>query len=248
MFFYADGKPLDGTVLDKPFSLSVFDYTITIINKTSIQLLPHGINPKGEIISITKAEDEAVTDYFADKHSGELSEPISILVGRTTVAIRVTEDSEEPDMVVYRFVINNNATPIEITDISSDRDAVREGEKIVVNATIEGGLRGNYDYRWTSVPSSLLAGASESQITSPTLSFSIPADFVPRNASRRDALIKVTVADGLSMDSTNKAITVIKANNGHQRFATVVTTSTISIETVASDPDGDGLGVNFDRL
>ncbi|MCY4343649.1 MAG: hypothetical protein OXE83_08785 [Gammaproteobacteria bacterium] len=245
LFFFVDNEPLNLELLNKSFSFSTLSgYVIDLQNNALIELLPYGINTRGESISIFRAGDTPRIDYFENKRSGELSNPIFISRGASTLTIVVRDTPEDTDPVTYTFTVNNDITTVEVTDITSNFRMLEEGELLSLAATVSGGARLNYSYRWTANPSELLDGVSDMDITSPTLSFSVPPDFVSREASTRSAVITLTVEDNLSASSATETVIIEKADNGNRRFTATVTTSEISIGTVASDPDGDGT-VNY---
>ena len=241
LFFFVDGEPLDMSLLNKPFSFSVFSgYVINLENKASMGLLPYGINARGQSISIFRTGDTPRTDYFRDKRSGELSDPIRISRGASVLTIVVGDAPGDPDPVTYSFTVNNDVTTVEITDLTSNATMLEEGETINIEAAVSGGARLNYRYQWTAEPAELLAGVSNADITSPTLSFSIPPDFVSLEATTRSAMIILTVRDNLSESRATETVVIEKVDNGARLFMTTVTTSEISIVPVASDPDGNG--------
>ena len=243
IFFFA-GDVLDELPLNLAFSSSVFDYTLSIANEPSIRLLPYGLNARSETISIIRDGDEADIDYFAGKRSGELSEPIPILERMTNLAVSVGDSADDPDPITYRFTINNETAAIEVTDIISDVTMVQEEETISLSATVGGGIAGNSRYIWSAEPQSLLANVATADITSPTLSFIVPADFVSRQLTTQSVVIRLTATDGLSESSATRTVTIEKVNNGDPSFTVMVTTSTISVQTIADDPDGVGT-VNY---
>ena len=235
LLFFTNSSPV---TLNKPFSLSILSgYTIDLINKTMLELLPYGINPRGEFISITLVGDTASTNYFIDKHSGERSLPITLAEGESVLTVSVGTDSIDTDLVAYSITVNNTASPVKITSINVVPDPVNEGP-ISLSATVAGGDPSIHSYHWTSVPEDFLAGQTG---TSATLSFNIPNDFVPSGDASRDVIIKLTVGDVFSQDSAVTTVTIVRTDNGEPSFTETETSSTISIEVVAgSDPDGDG--------
>ncbi len=243
LFFFVDGEPLDMSLLNKPFSFSVFSgYVINLENKALIELSPYGLNARGQSISIFRMGDTPRRDYFDEKHSGELSEPIRIPRGRSVLTIVVGDAPGDPDPVTYSFTVNNEVTTVEITDLTSNATMLEEGETINIEATVSGGARLNYRYQWTAEPAELLGRVSNADITSPTLSFSIPPDFVSLEATTRSAMIILTVRDNLSESRATETVVIEKVDNGARLFMTTVTTSEINIATVADDPDGNGDG------
>ncbi len=234
LLFFVDSRP---ETANKPFSLSIFsDYTINVVNKTMIELLPYSINPQGASISILKTGDS--TDYFTGKRSGELSMPIPLSEGVSILTIVVGNDPTDTNPVTYSVTVNNPISAIEITSIIG-ADTVDEGDPVNLTATITGGDSDIYRYRWTSEPETLLAGET---VTNANLSFNAPIRFVPRDDTDRDVVIKLIVGDGFVETSATKTLTIRKVDNGGPGFTTTVTISMISIEAIVegSDPDGDG--------
>ncbi len=234
LLFFVNSNP---ETANKPFSPSIFSgYTINVVNKTMIELLPYSINPQGASISILKIGDS--TDYFMGKRSGELSMPIPIAEGVSTLTIVVGNDPTDTNPVTYSVTVNNPISAIEITSIIG-ADTVDEGDPVNLTATITGGDINTYRYRWTSDPETLLAGET---VTNANLSFNAPIRFVPRDDTDRDVVIKLIVGDGSVETSARKTLTIRKVDSGEPSFTVTVTVSMISIEAIVegSDPDGDG--------
>ncbi len=239
LLFFANGNP---AILNNPFSFSILSgYRIDLINKTMLELLPYGINPRGESISIIRVGDTPSTDYFMEnsmrKSSGERSLPIMIEEGEAMLTISVgTNPDDTTPPVAYSVTVNNIISPIEITSINIP-DRVNEGP-ISLSATVTGGDPSLYSYQWTSVPEDFLDGQP---VTDATLSFSIPNDFVPSGDADRDVIIGLTVGDVFVQDSAMTTVTIVRTDNGGPRFTEMETLSNIRIGAVAgSDPDGDG--------
>ena len=238
LLFFANGNP---AILNNPFSFSILSgYRIDLINKTMLELLPYGINPRGESISIIRVGDTPSTDYFMEnsvrKSSGERSLPIMIAEGESILTISVGTNSIDTDPVAYSVTVNNIINPIQITSINIP-DRVNEGP-ISLSATVTGGDPSLYTYQWTSDPEDFLDGQL---VTDATLSFSIPNDFVPSGDAGRDVIIRLIVGDAFVQDSAMTTVTIVRIDNGRPRFTEMETVSTISIEAVSgSDPDGDG--------
>ena len=238
LLFFANGNP---AILSNPFSFSILSgYRIDLINKTMLELLPYGINPRGESISITRVGDTPSTDYFMEnsvrKSSGERSLPIMIAEGESILTISVGTNSIDTDPVAYSVTVNNIINPIQITNINVP-DRVNEGP-ISLSATVTGGDPSLYSYQWTSDPEDFLDGQP---FTDATLSFSIPNDFVPSGDAGRDVIIRLIVGDAFVQDSAMTTVTIVRTDNGEPRFTAMETVSNIRIGAVAgSDPDGDG--------
>ena len=215
---------------DPPFSLSILSYAVNVENTNTIELLPYGINPQNESIAIRRVGDPD-TDY--SEGSGERSLPIPLSGGASTLEIVVgTIDS-----VTYRITVTNTVDQVVVEEIIAP-DTVSEEDAISLSATVTGGARTAYRYRWTSTPTAFLAGQDR---TAATLSFNVPADFVSRDATGRDVEITLTVGDGLTNSRATRTVTVTKADNGQPSFTETVTVSSISIAIVpGSDLDGDG--------
>ena len=206
-----------------------------------LELLPYGINPRGESISITQVGDTPSIDYFMEnsmrKSSGERSLPITLAEGESILTISVGTNPADTDPVAYSVTVNNIISPIEITSINVAPDPVNEGP-ISLSATVAGGDPSLYTYQWTSDPEDFLDGQP---VTDATLSFDIPNDFVPSGDASRDVIVALTVGDVFVQDSAMTTVTIVRTDNGGPRFTEMETVSMISIQAVAgSDPDGDG--------
>ena len=236
LFFVGD----DAVALNPPFSLSVLNYTVNVENANTIELLPYSINPQGESIAIRRVGDQVATDYFMGKRSGGRSSSIPLPGGESTLEIVVGTDSDDMSSVTYSITVTNTVNRVVVEEIIAP-DRVSEGDTISLSATVMGGARAVYRYRWTSDPVAFLDGLAEQDRTAATLSFSVPIDFVSRDATGRDVKITLTVGDGLTSSSATRTVTVVKVDNGVPSFTETVTVSSISIDIVPeSDADGDG--------
>ena len=222
---------------DPPFSLSVLSYTVNVENTNTIELLPYGINPLGESITITRVGDTENTDYFRGRLRGEQSLPIPLPGGVSTLEIVVGTDSDDMSSVTYSTTVTNTVNRVVVEEIIAP-DRVSEGDAINLSATVMGGALAGYVYQWTSDPAAFLAGQDR---TTATLSFNVPTDFVSRDDDSQDVKITLAVNDGFTNSSATQTVTVAKADNGQPSFTETVTVSSISIDIVpGSDADGDG--------
>ena len=236
LLLFADGNP---ATLNEPFSPSIFTgYTIDIVNKRELELVPYALNPLSDFISITV--NTTTTDFFMGKRSGEQSLPIPLEVGELRLTISVGTGPDDA-LIDYRVIANVTTSEINITSISPEM--INEGDSVSLSATVTGGDSNLYNYRWSVTPASLIARRDR---RAATLSLDMPADFVPREDNSRDVRIELRVRDGFSSDldgNASKTITINKIDNGEPDFAVTVTESEISITGIeaGSDPDGDGM-------
>ncbi len=230
----------NAVALNPTFSLSGLGYTVGVESANTIELLPYGINPQGESIAIGRVGEQTATDYFEGKRSGERSLPIPLPGGTSTLAVVVGTDPDDMSSVTYRITVTNTVDQVVVEEIIAP-DRVSEGDAISLSATVMGGARAVYRYRWTSDPVAFLDGLAEQELAAAMLSFNVPTDFVSRDATGRDVKITLTVEDGFTNNSATRTVTVAKADNGQPSFTETVTVSAISIDIVpGSDADGDG--------
>ncbi len=231
LLLFADGNP---ATLNEPFSPSIFTgYTVDIVNKRELELVPYALNPLSDFISI--AVNTTRTDFFMGKRSGEQSLRIPLEVGELRLTISVGPDDTNLD--TYSVTADITTSTIKITSISPEM--INEGDSVSLSAAVTGGDSSLYAYRWSVSPEGLIARRDRRAATP---SLNMPADFVPRADNSRDVSIRLSVGDGFENASMSRIVTISKIDNGGPDFVVTMTESEISITGIeaGSDPDGDG--------
>ena len=232
--FEINGEALDNARVfrDRSFSPVVFNYDIKMPPTTRLQLRPDTFIAT-TMISVFKESDVQVTDYFAGKRSGELSDDI-MLQADTTEVLRITaggvtytlniEVGPEDRLRIVRF----DSMP-EADDLVDERQSV-----FLMVEFADGG--GNYQY-------SLRQGdtvVAQGQGTTATITVTVADNFVAAERTTQSIVYTITVDDGFDIVSTTLMLTVNKEDNGAPQLELDVGPTELSITSVADDPDGVG--------
>ena len=203
--------------LTKPFSSLVYDYIVPESTSDNFQIMPFAINEDNATITTTESEEGDTRILTIEVIDGEISTRYTLIAPGSSLLISET------------FII-------EPTNVDG---TVNEGSTITLRPVVAGGSE-PYSHAWTHFlddPSSL------SELTSSTLSFRIPENFVGTDDTR-DVTFTVRVND--SDDSSFSRDAVLRVNrvdNGppNADIETEITSTTITIRVNTSeDPDGDG--------
>ncbi len=220
----------------RPFSSLVYDYIVPTPSSNKFQIMPFAIN--GDNATITITESERVVDFFNNRSSGDISEEIEL--GDTRILTIEVTDGEI--ITRYMLIVPGFSLLISETLIVEPTNAdgtVNEGSTITLRPIVAGGTE-PYDHVWAH---SLEDPSSLSELTTSTLSFRVPENFVGTDDTR-DVVFTVRVND--NDGSSSSRTTVLRVNridNGppNADIETEITSTTITIRVnTGEDPDGDG--------
>ena len=234
LFFRVNNIDLNNVAIfgSQPFSSLLFNYTVTIPYTTKLQLRPYAINNSADI-SIVIAGVE-VGD-FADKPSGDLSEVISLPRENvpTTVTVIVTDTKPTTYHFVVSRIVPEESIKLEITNPAPDSH-VNEGTAITATVSDSNGL---YYYLFKRDSVEIAQGLD----TTTSLSFNISEDLsFAGNATTQRFVFTLLVNNGGGAVSQNIELIVVKTDNGDPQLELGISTTTLSINHLADDPDGVG--------
>ena len=216
-----------------------YSYDITIITTDSvIRLRPYAINDDATI----KITDQASTEnYFADKHSGALSDDIP-LADEITITIVVTDMIDDSiTATTYTFVITRLTTPLEIsaTDISPQNDdgTINEGDDVTITVGEVTGGSGDYEYEFSIDEES----SPPQQLSS--YMYRVPGNTVAANAATQVVELNIIVRDKNDIHRPLEYIEplmVRKVDNGLPVIDFAGTSKTLTV-TIRADTEPDGV-------
>ena len=234
VFFFTKEK-IKSTILSPLFSQRIYSYNKVIVTTgTAVQLTlrPYALNDNATI-TITDQDHE---DYFADKLTTALSEPI-MLSEPTTLTVVVTDTiNEVPVNTTYTFAIKQ-APPLEVSAITlspTAAAAIDEGDTITLTFDVGGGSD-TYEYAYL-LDDQLLP----SPLPSP-FEFTLATDIVAAAATTQtiELTIRISGGDGQSFEH-NEDLTIQKVNNGDLVITSDISAKYLRVILEQPDPDGDG--------
>ena len=220
----------------RPFSSLVYDYIVPTPSSNKFQIMPFAIN--GDNATITITESGRTIDFFNSRSSGDISDEIEL--GDTRILTIEVIDGEI--ITRYMLIVPGFSLLISETLIVEPTNAdgtVNEGSTITLRPIVAGGTE-PYDHVWAH---SLEDPSSLSELTTSTLSFRVPENFVGTDDTR-DVVFVVRVSD--TDGSSSSRTTVLRVNridNGppNADIETEITSTTITIRVnTDEDPDGGG--------
>ena len=245
----ANNKELDNdeVFIEQIFSSLETDYNIKIPYATEVlRLRPYVNRPREVTISIKDKDDN---EYFADKRSGELSDPIP------SASVPLIVEIKGPGSTVVSYTLNTNSFPlnilkenIRVTAPAGNPQTIDEDVRGVTLevSEVSGGFGTNYSYQWTT-PTLLILGSG---LDGNSITFDVPSFFVEDSlATTRSLVLEVTVNDGFSPAFTqSKELIINKIDHGSPDLTVIGTPSylmsdlfiELRVNISGADPDGIG--------
>ena len=188
IFFLANDVDVTKQVVPTffPFRSSYNGFIVTTETEVKLTLRPYAIKDDA-IITIT---DEDRKNYFTDKSSRELSDPITLL-DTTTLTLIVTDTINEASVnTTYTFIIRR-VLPLTITEVMiSPSGTINEGSAATVMFNVSGGTGiDTYKYAY-SLAKQPLPSPSKSPFT-----FTIATDIVDADAIEQTFALQIIVSD-----------------------------------------------------
>ncbi len=238
LFILEDGKISNNDLrfFTRPFSSLVYDYIVPAPSSNKFQIMPFAINEDNATITIT--ESGRVVDFFNNRSSGDISDEIEL--GDTRILTIEVIDGKI--ITRYMLIVPGFSLLISetlIVEPTNTDGTANEGSTITLRPIVAGGTE-PYDHVWAH---SLEDPSSLSELTTSTLSFRVPENFVGTDDTRDVVfVVRVNDTDGSSSSRTT-VLRVNRIDNGppNADIETEITSTTITIRVnTGEDPDGDG--------
>ena len=220
----------DGAVMFPTFDTHIFDYQLTVTDKTDLITL-RAIAVDDDARIVIAARD------FTDEQRGSMTMMIP-LARRGATDVTLTVKTASHRSVSYKLIVNRSSA-MEISGLS--RSEVEEGERII----LDGSHRldnGSFEYLWTQTSGSpLLSGAVTNQAV---LDFIVPTDLLAKAVDYGEVTLRLEVRSDESLMKKDLSLIINKRNNGFvtKRFDVPVLRNATLIASAesSSDPDGPG--------
>ena len=217
-----------------PFSSLLNDYDVTILYSNVLQLRPYAAIGNATIL-ITSARDTANRNYFSNKRSGELSDPIPLPAENVPTTLTVVVVDTET--TTYHFVVHRTVAD---GDIALDSTTPTSNSSVNEGAPIIAQVGGDHDFYYYV----LLQGGVElvrGQSTASVLSFRISEDLnFEADATTRRLVYTLLVDNGSNRVDEEIELIVTKIDNGEPQLALNIISNEFSINSIVDDPDGVG--------
>ena len=227
--------------LSPDFDPAVTTYTVSVdADASELRIIPIAANPDAIIVADGKVLPASNAGYaIALNTSGATS---------TTIRVAARNSMAAENAIVYKLTVNDNRLP----KISLNAPAsIREGETLVLDATIEDSEGDELSYSLSMTPN---LNICRGRLVCPPVTsigtvvgradlryeFDIPSDLLSEMQSTTDVDIVLTVDDGSNVVSEMVRLTIVKENNGVISLSAPTLndfTYTIDVD-LSSDSDG----------